>query len=208
MAMRPRTAAQNNSMRRAIVGLLATAQCLMGVPVPAQPAGTTRRPPAAPTVRVNRTVPPVKPPAAGVHFSAQPTVAEIFQARVFAEPLVPVGGVPSDAETRALADGRRGGRRCKATSDASCGRAAPSAAPWPRGMTPGNWPRPSTRHTDGRSPAMRSGVPSRRWRRSASLRRSRGASRPSPSARSAGDQRPSCDRRARCSRSGGRVPTT
>ena len=134
----------------------------MGVPVPAQPAGTTRRPPAAPAVRVNRTVPRVKPPASGVHFSAQPTVAEVLQARVFAEPLVPVGGVPSDVETRALAGAithyrhanrmdevgplrtsssgfanRRGGRRCKATWGASCGRAAPSAAPSPRGMTPG-----------------------------------------------------------------------
>jgi RHS repeat-associated protein len=38
-----------------------------------------------------------------VEFSAQPTVAEIFRARVFEEPLVPVGREPSTKENAALA---------------------------------------------------------------------------------------------------------
>jgi RHS repeat-associated protein len=53
-------------------------------------------------VKVNRTVPKVEPPKTGLEFSAQPTVQEIFRARVFEEPLVPVGGEPSGRENADL----------------------------------------------------------------------------------------------------------
>jgi RHS repeat-associated protein len=45
-----------------------------------------------------------KPPATGLHFSSHPTDGEISKARVFDEPLVPVGGEPNPAENKALAD--------------------------------------------------------------------------------------------------------
>lgn len=54
-------------------------------------------------VVVNRTVPPVDPPRTALEFSAKPTVQEIFRARVFEEPLVPIGGEPAAAENAALA---------------------------------------------------------------------------------------------------------
>jgi len=59
---------------------------------------------AAPTpVTVNRTLPKVSPPKTGLELSANPTTQEIFRARVFEEPLVPVGGEPTAAENTALA---------------------------------------------------------------------------------------------------------
>lgn len=68
---------------------------------PARPAGTP--PPKPPVVRVNRTVPRVTPPPAFPQFSAQPSEAEITRARVFSEPLVPLGAtVPT--ENAALAE--------------------------------------------------------------------------------------------------------
>jgi hypothetical protein len=51
----------------------------------------------------NRTVPTVAPPPHGLEFSASPTASEISRARVFEEPLIPVGGQPSAAENAALA---------------------------------------------------------------------------------------------------------
>jgi hypothetical protein len=69
----------------------------------------TQRPPAtgesapAGLVPVNRTVPQVEPPKSVLEFSASPTPQELFRARVFEEPLVPVGGEPSPAENAALA---------------------------------------------------------------------------------------------------------
>jgi hypothetical protein len=60
-------------------------------------------PPARPKVKVNRTVPSVDPPALAPSFSPAPTEEEIFRARVFDEPLVPVGGPPGAAENAALA---------------------------------------------------------------------------------------------------------
>jgi hypothetical protein len=54
-------------------------------------------------VAVNRTVPRVTPPAGTLSFSAAPSAAEIFAARVFAEPLVLVGGEASAAENIAVA---------------------------------------------------------------------------------------------------------
>ena len=59
--------------------------------------------PPAPPVKVNRTVPRVKPPKSGLEFSAKPTTQEIFRARLFDEPLVPIGGEPSPTENAALA---------------------------------------------------------------------------------------------------------
>ena len=54
-------------------------------------------------VQVNRTVPKVSPPKIGLEFTANPTTQEIFRARVFEEPLVPIGGEPSAEENAALA---------------------------------------------------------------------------------------------------------
>ncbi len=52
---------------------------------------------------MNRTVPKMKPPKLGLEFSANPTTQEISHARVFEEPLVPIGGEPSAEENAALA---------------------------------------------------------------------------------------------------------
>lgn len=57
----------------------------------------------APSVRVNRTVPEVEPPPLAPPFSAEPTAEEIRAARVFGEPIVTVGGAPTDIEVRSLA---------------------------------------------------------------------------------------------------------
>lgn len=59
--------------------------------------------PRAPNVKANRTVPPVTSSPATATFSATPSAAEFLQARVFAEPFVPVGGEPSLVENAALA---------------------------------------------------------------------------------------------------------
>ena len=55
------------------------------------------------TVVVNRTAPAVTPVPAMPIFSDPPTTAELTRARVFEEPLLPVGGTPSIAENRELA---------------------------------------------------------------------------------------------------------
>jgi RHS repeat-associated protein len=57
----------------------------------------------APRVSPNRTPPKVSPPPTGLEFSANPTGQEISQARVFEEPLVPVGGAPGTEDNAALA---------------------------------------------------------------------------------------------------------
>lgn len=41
---------------------------------------------------------------AGLRFSAQPSIAEVWNARLFDEPLIPMGGTPTGPETKALAD--------------------------------------------------------------------------------------------------------
>jgi tetratricopeptide (TPR) repeat protein len=51
----------------------------------------------------NRKRPQVTPPPAFALFSETPSAEEFFRARVFGEPLVPVGGEPSVEENRALA---------------------------------------------------------------------------------------------------------
>lgn len=57
---------------------------------------------AAPAVKINRAVPKVSAPPSRPVFSPNPTAAEITRARVFPEPLVPLG-TPSDDENRAIA---------------------------------------------------------------------------------------------------------
>src|SRR6185503_6171665 len=59
--------------------------------------------PGGSTIIPNRTLPNVSPPKAGLEFSANPTTQEIFRARVFEEPLVPIGGDPTAEENAALA---------------------------------------------------------------------------------------------------------
>ncbi|MBI3851714.1 MAG: hypothetical protein HY298_15780 [Verrucomicrobia bacterium] len=54
-------------------------------------------------VVVNKTVPKVEPPQASLAFSSTPTTQELFRARLFEEPLVPIGGEPSAEENTALA---------------------------------------------------------------------------------------------------------
>src|SRR6476469_1525482 len=97
-----------------VLGGLLTAGLLSGVLIAAQassstgtqpgakpPAGT--QPPPAPKVTVNRTVPTVAPRPSELTFRAAPSMGDIVNARVFREPLVPVGGAPTDAENVALA---------------------------------------------------------------------------------------------------------
>ena len=61
----------------------------------------------APAAQANRRVPVVKPVPQTPVFSTWPTVEELFRARVFEEPLVPVRGTPSPEENRALAQAMR-----------------------------------------------------------------------------------------------------
>jgi hypothetical protein len=61
-------------------------------------------PPPPPKVKVNRTVPKVKPVPLTPIFSETPEDDEFFSKRVFGEPLVPVGGDTSPEENRELAE--------------------------------------------------------------------------------------------------------
>jgi len=54
-------------------------------------------------VTVNRVIPPIGPLKSGLEFSASPTPRDFFDARVFEEPLVPIGGEPTTVENAALA---------------------------------------------------------------------------------------------------------
>src|ERR1700744_3207511 len=67
---------------------LMSGSSMAGLPAP-------RPDPALPPVQVNRTIPQVAPPNTVLRFSSSPTVDEFFRARIFAEPLVPIGGNPS-----------------------------------------------------------------------------------------------------------------
>lgn len=51
----------------------------------------------------NRTIPPTQPLKPSLQFSDNPTPQEFFKARIFEEPLVPVGGEPTTAENADLA---------------------------------------------------------------------------------------------------------
>lgn len=78
------------------------AYALMTEPTPPGPAlPEPVRTPA--TVTVNRTAPATLAAPVTPGFSAQPTVQEIFQARVLPEPFVPLGGTPSAEANVALA---------------------------------------------------------------------------------------------------------
>lgn len=99
---RPRTLAA------AMIGLL----LLTSMPVQAWAAASAKAapgpsrpmPPQTRTpIRVNRVVPSVATPALGLVFSPQPTADEIRRARVFEEPLIPIGGTASPKENKALA---------------------------------------------------------------------------------------------------------
>jgi len=96
---------------RAVAVVLVPVQLFLSVPVRAAeeratPAIAQDRgaPPLPPKVKVNRKVPAVRPVAAYPSFSAQPGPLEIFRARVFDEPLVPVGGSGTGEENQALAE--------------------------------------------------------------------------------------------------------
>ena len=90
-------------IRRAVAAFLVSLQIVLSVPRDLQAAGVARAPeptqvqtPAAPAVRPNRTTPPAQAAPSRPEFSAVPTDAEILRARVFPEPLVPVG--PTSAQ--------------------------------------------------------------------------------------------------------------
>src|SRR5450432_22357 len=59
--------------------------------------------PVGSPVSPNRTLPKVEPPKTVLEFSSSPTEEEFFRARVFAEPLVPIGGKPTAGENSDLA---------------------------------------------------------------------------------------------------------
>src|SRR4051812_46482446 len=87
---------------------IALACCLTGLMLTSAPASNKAKRSAHPdksaaSVKVNRTVPKVERPKGGLQFSAKPTVEEIFRARIFAEPLVPIGGQPNESENVDLA---------------------------------------------------------------------------------------------------------
>ena len=69
-------------------------------PAPDSPGGSKPAPP--PPVKVNRLVPTVKPVVAYPDLGENPTTEMLTRARVFSEPLVPVGGSPTSEENRAL----------------------------------------------------------------------------------------------------------
>ena len=99
------------SLRLILAALLPASQMAQPSVVrsaPAAPAGAARpiprkAAPAEPEIAVNTTVPKVEAPPATLTFAAKPTPEEIFRARLFEEPMVPVGGTPSAAESAALA---------------------------------------------------------------------------------------------------------
>src|SRR6266446_7076093 len=82
---------------------------LMAEDLPAKaaaPAGVAGKLPlsTAPVVKVNRTVPQVATEVPALSFSAKPQDAEFATARLFAEPMLPMGrGKSTPEENRALA---------------------------------------------------------------------------------------------------------
>ncbi len=103
--------------KRVVVGHCVMAQMAIGFAAASPDNGgatarvaTSNQPPPSssagapvPPVKVNRTIPRVEPPTNGLAFSAKPTAQELFRARIFEEPLVPVGGEPTATENAALA---------------------------------------------------------------------------------------------------------
>ncbi|HEX5223257.1 MAG TPA: hypothetical protein VFZ59_27100 [Verrucomicrobiae bacterium] len=58
---------------------------------------------SSPPLKINRTIPRFDPPKEELEFSAHPSTQEISRARVFEEPLVPIGGEPGVEENAELA---------------------------------------------------------------------------------------------------------
>jgi RHS repeat-associated protein len=109
------------AIQRATLWVALMAQVSVGLPIdvlarareqqraaqspPAQPGLAQPQPQSAPApVHVNRTVPKVTPPGARPAFSAEPSDAEITNARIFGEPLVAIGRGTLRGENHALAD--------------------------------------------------------------------------------------------------------
>src|SRR3989442_1488636 len=92
---------------RATALVLSVPQVAIAIPVDARPqttpAAQASDAQAPPAVTVNRSSPQVTPVPSMPVFSDPPTTAELTRARVFEEPLLPVGGPPSADEHAALA---------------------------------------------------------------------------------------------------------
>jgi RHS repeat-associated protein len=86
-------------MKRAVAVVLVASQLLIGVPTP-----VWALPPVPLAVVVNKMVPQVDPVPQTPVFSTPPTKEEIIRARVFGEPVVPIGGEPSWSENQAVAN--------------------------------------------------------------------------------------------------------
>jgi hypothetical protein len=87
-------------MKRVVAVALVASQLLIGVPTP-----VWALPPAATlAVVVNKTVPQVDPVPQTPVFSTPPTKEEIIRARIFGEPVVPIGGEPNWSENQAVAN--------------------------------------------------------------------------------------------------------
>jgi RHS repeat-associated protein len=87
---------------RALVGALIAALVATSIPVAAQAPALASPLASNANVRANRNKPNVIGPADRLVLPNRPSKADIFAARVFSEPLVPVGGEPSDDENGAL----------------------------------------------------------------------------------------------------------
>jgi len=69
------------------------------------------------TEKANRNLPQGTSPKTGLEFSMKPTVQEIFRARVFEEPLVPIGSEPSAEENTAITATLPGYAKCSGPDD-------------------------------------------------------------------------------------------
>src|SRR5206468_10993291 len=88
---------------RLIAWALIAAQVLILIPVNALAGSRVQAKKPEEKIAVNRKAPVVTPPGAFPQFSPSPTDQELFQARAFEEPLVPMGGASSPEENKALA---------------------------------------------------------------------------------------------------------
>jgi RHS repeat-associated protein len=93
---------ESTLFRRTAVAVSFASALALGLQVNASGSEPNGGPAGSPPIP-NRTLSNVEPPRTGLEFSANPTPQELFRARVFEEPLVPVGGEPSPAENAALA---------------------------------------------------------------------------------------------------------
>jgi len=89
-------------LKRPVAAVLIPTLIVYGIPINTQ-AQTVTAPPPAPVVTVNRTVPQVEPVPQVPQFSPWPTTEEISSARIFGEPVLPIGGgEPSLEENQIL----------------------------------------------------------------------------------------------------------